>query len=206
MYYFMAKTEMFFSPLTQAWTYIFFRPFEGDAAPKVEALVKSLAGVAQKPDLALVNKEYWNYYTVLDPKTIAKVGEPQAKDLLLQLQQLCHQPCPVVDWIFQLIPTFTPAPHARYYGLIDYMVNNRWCFDFVTHSERLNPTGGPANAILAASGLPYPLAVPDLDWFWMIGGALALVVSLATFILAGRSKPAAKPAVVQPPVAVSQGT
>ncbi|HEY9680185.1 MAG TPA: cytochrome b N-terminal domain-containing protein [Oculatellaceae cyanobacterium] len=193
MYYFMAKTEMFFSPLTQAWTYIAFRPFMGDAAPKVEGLVRNLAGVAQKPDPALLNKDYWNYYTLLDPANIAKVGEPAAKASIEQLQQLCHTPT-AFDWLFKLIPTFTPAPHAEYYGLIDYMVNNRWAFDYVTHAERMAPTG---EAIKAASGLPYPLAVPELDWFWMIGSGIALVVSIATVMYAGKGA-APKPAAAQP--------
>jgi hypothetical protein len=200
----MAKTEMFFSPLTQAWAYIFFRPFEGDAAPKVEGLVRSLAAVSQTPVLANVNKEYWTFYTVLDPASLAKLGDPPAKALLLQLQDLCKQSSPV-DFIFQMIPTFTPAPHAQYTGLIDFMVNNRWVFDFVTYSERLDPTGGSKNAILAASGLPYPLAVPDLDWFWMIGAAIAFVVSIATVAMAGKGGAAAKPAPAQP-AAVSQST
>ncbi len=204
MYYFMAKTEMFFSPITQGWTYMFFRPFAGDAAPKVENLVRQLAGVAQKPDLSHVNKEYWNFYTLLDPATLAKMGDPPAKDLMVQLQALCHQSTPV-DFIFKLIPTFTPAPHAEYFGLIDYMVNNRWAFDYVTYMERLNPTGGAANAILASNGAAYPLPVPELDWLWMAGALIALVVSIATVLLAGKAKPAAKPAPAQP-VTATAGT
>jgi hypothetical protein len=204
MYYFMAKTEMFFSPITQGWTYMFFRPFAGDAAPKVENLVRQLAGVAQKPDLSHVNKEYWNFYTLLGPATLAKMGDPPAKDLMVQLQALCHQSTPV-DFIFKLIPTFTPAPHAEYFGLIDYMVNNRWAFDYVTYMERLNPTGGAANAILASNGAAYPLPVPELDWLWMAGALIALVVSIATVLLAGKAKPAAKPAPAQP-VTATAGT
>jgi hypothetical protein len=160
--------------------------------------------VAQKPVLAHINKEYWNFYTLLEPATVAKLGDPPAKDLILQLQQLCQQSTPV-DFIFKLIPTFTPAPHPQYYGMIDYMVNNRWAFDFVTYSERLNPTGGIANSILAASGAPYPLPVPDLDWLWMAGSLIALVAAIATVLMAGGKPAAAKPAPAQP-VAATSGT
>jgi hypothetical protein len=89
--------------------------------------------------------------------------------------------------------------------MIDYMVNNRWAFDFVTYSERLNPTGGIANSILAASGAPYPLPVPDLDWLWMAGSLIALVAAIATVLMAGGKPAAAKPAPAQP-VAATSGT
>ncbi|MDR3612277.1 MAG: cytochrome b N-terminal domain-containing protein [Candidatus Obscuribacterales bacterium] len=184
MYYYMAKTEMFFSPITQAWTYMAFRPFGAQHFEKAEALVKQLM---------IANKDYWNYPFLLDPHEIAKVGEPAAKEQILQLAQVCQQPT-AMDWLFKLIPTFTPAPHAQYYGLVDYMVNNRWCFDYVTFTMRMTEGQVP----------PYPLQVPEMDWFWMVGSLAATVVSIAIVVMLGKAP--AKKADEAPKVPVSSST
>ena len=89
--------------------------------------------------------------------------------------------------------------------MIDYMVNNRWVFDYVTYTQRLNPNGGVANSILAASGAQYPLPIPDLDWLWMAGALIALIASIATVLMAGKGTSAAKPAPAQS-VAATSGT
>lgn len=176
VYFYMAKTEMFLGPLTQAWAYGIFRPFAREHLQKAEQLI---------PPLMKVNKEYWDYFNQLDPVQIAKVGEPAGKDMIVQIQHLCQQPS-VVDWLFRAVPTFTPAPHAHYVGLVDYMINNRWCFDYVTFTSRMTPNMIP----------PYPLPVPDLDWYWMCIGFVALIFSVITFIVCSRgqeAKPAQSP-------------
>jgi hypothetical protein len=205
LYYYMAKTEMFFSPITQAFTYMFLRPFAGDSARQAEDLVYKLAGVAQKPDANLINKDYWNFNFILEPAQIAKVGEPHAKELITQLATVCQQPTPM-DWLFKCIPTFTFDYHTQYAGMIDFMVNNRWCFDYVTFMARMYPQSTDL-AIKAASGDPYPLVVPSLDWFWMIGAAVALVACILTMVTGGGGAPtvAATETPAQP-VGAAQGS
>ncbi len=60
-FYFMAKTEMFLSPLTQGFTYAAMRPFIGNLAKDFEDTAKTVIPV---------NPEYWNFHTLLDPATI----------------------------------------------------------------------------------------------------------------------------------------
>jgi hypothetical protein len=178
-FYFMARTEMFLSPLTQAFAYACLRPFTGDSATRSEALVTKLM---------TDNKEYWNFHTLLDPAYITKIGEPAAKQALVDLGRICQEPT-MIDLPFKLIPTFTPAPHASYQGFIDYMVTNRWCFDFITFVDRMTPGKVP----------PYPIEVPQLDLVWMWAGPVVLVVGIYTWMRLKQTqvpKPAqAKPAV-----------
>jgi quinol-cytochrome oxidoreductase complex cytochrome b subunit len=185
-YYYMACTEMFLSPLGQGFIYSLLRPFGGDSAQKAEGLIKQLLPV---------NKEYWNFHTLLDPAHIQKIGEPAGKEALVQLQQVCQQPT-LIDGIFKLIPTFSPAPPGidmvlppQYSGFIDFMVSNRWCADFLTFTDRMTKDVIP----------PYPLPVPDLDWWWMIAGPVVTIAGLLTWY---RSRQASQPAEpVQPPSA-----
>jgi quinol-cytochrome oxidoreductase complex cytochrome b subunit len=178
-YYFMARTEMFLSPLGQGFIYFFLRPFSGDAAKQTETLVKQLMPI---------NKEYWNFHTLLEPSYIHKIGEPAGKEALVQLQQVCQHPT-FIDGIFKwLIPTFTPAPQAQYGGLIDFMVTNRWCGDFITLSNRMT------EGVVA----PYPTQVPDLDWIWMCAGPLVVVAGLITWYRCKQTPQPSQPAAPQP--------
>jgi quinol-cytochrome oxidoreductase complex cytochrome b subunit len=180
-YYFMAKTEIFFDPLLHSWLYSLCRPFGGDGMTKAEAIVRQIWSV---------NKEYWNYPFVLEPASIAKMGEPVVKDKLIELQAVCQQPAGL-DWLFKLIPTFTPAPHAQYFGQIDFMVNNRWCFDFVNFADRMNGIAQPTITT------KYPVGVPELDWLWMVGGFVVFIACTVGWIkFKSTPLPAAQPAKV----------
>jgi hypothetical protein len=158
---------MFLSPLTQAFAYSFTRLIGGDSVKQAESLVRQLM---------TQNKEYWNFHTLLDPTYIKTIGEPVGKPALQQLAQVCQQPT-AIDFIFKLIPTFTPAPHASYQGYIDFMVNNRWCFDFITFSDRMTP------GVVA----PYPIEVPAVDWLWMGAAPLVVLACVATWMYAKRA-------------------
>lgn len=173
-YYFMARTEIFFDPLLHSFLYWIFRPFGGDGLVKAENIVRQVW---------TVNKEYWNYPFVLEPASIAKLGEPAAKDKLLELAQVCQQTTPL-DFIFTTIPTFTPAPHAKYFSMIDYMVNNRWCFDYVNFCDRMNGVKQPTITTV------YPLLVPDLDWIWMVAGFLVAAACFYGWFVFRQAKPA----------------
>ncbi len=76
------------------------------------------------------------------------------------------------DWLFQLIPTFTPTPHTSYQGFVDFMINNRWIGDYITFCNRMTPGVVP----------PYPTEVPGLDLVWMWAAAVIVVFGLATWM------------------------
>lgn len=181
VYDYMAKTEMFIDPLGHATLYGLGRPFvDSQATEKVEGLMRKLHPTDGKPPL---NKEYWNLHVSLDPGYIKVVGDPAAKPELQELQKLCVETKSPVDWVVKMIPTFeTPegpneafkaikftdpvkGPHPVYHGFVDFMVNNRWSWDYVTMVDRLTP--GKVKG--------YPMSVPPVDWWWMIGGFLSMV-------------------------------
>lgn len=172
-YYFMAKTEMFLSPLGQGFIYSILRPIDSAVAGQAEILVKQLMPI---------NKEYWNFHTLLEPSYLQKIGDPAGKQALEQLQQVCQHPT-WFDWIFKLIPTFTPAPQAQYGGFFDFMVTNRWCADFITLTDRMTSGVVP----------PYPLPVPDLDLLWMWASPIVLIAGLLTWLHCRRAAQPAKP-------------
>lgn len=200
LYYFMARTEMFLSPLTQAWTYWSMRWALGSNAEPAESLVRKLVAEHSQP-------AYWYYHELL-----AKGGDFPAKDLLEQVDKLTQNSTPL-DAIFQAIPTFqinsswvvdkmhqlnipltkfdevlqTPtqfglhdAPMLTYRGLIDFMIANRWCFDYVTFCDRM---GGIVK--------PYPIEVPTFDWGWMLAGPICAVLSFAMWWYLRNLAPAA---------------
>jgi quinol-cytochrome oxidoreductase complex cytochrome b subunit len=180
-YYYMAKTEMFIDPMGHALLYSFGRPFvPADDVAKAEALLRKLHPT--NGDMP-INKEYWDMHVTLDPGYVKVVGEPAGKEDLVTLKQLCDNSKSPVDWIVQLIPTFeTPmgpngayksitftdtvkGPHPVYKSYLDFMVNNRWAWDYCTMVDRLTP--GVVKT--------YPMEVPEVDWWWMIGGALSML-------------------------------
>lgn len=189
VYFYMAKTEMFFGPLSQAFTYMVMRPLvNGDHANRGEQAIRMLVPPTGKN---IVNREFWDYHTLLEPSYIAKIGEPAGKEHLQTLLDVSQQPT-MWDFIFKLIPTFTPAPHAQYFGFYDYMINNRWMFDYVTFVDRMGWNPDPNMRVA-----PYPIAVPELDWLWMIGGAVTTAAAAYTWWMVKQmpqTKPAAAPA------------
>lgn len=171
-FYFMARTEMFFSPLSQSFAYWVMRPFVGGSANDAEDTIRSVMSV---------NKDFWNFHSLLDPAQIKIIGEPAGKKALEHLAELSQHPT-IFDGLFQLIPTFTPAPHASYHGFIDFMVTNRWCWDYITFVDRMTP--GVVK--------PYPIDVPSLDLIWMWAAAIVFVFGLVTWrrcITAPKSSP-----------------
>jgi quinol-cytochrome oxidoreductase complex cytochrome b subunit len=220
-YYYMAKTEMQFSPITQSMAFFIAKPLMGESGDKAVSLVKAV--FKDNPD-------YWHA-----PYLLASGGDVPGKDLVVQINQVCQQPTPV-DFIFQAIPSFTATPEStmealkaqgapvppdlystaafpvenakygignlpwyRYRGLIDYMVTNRWCFDYATFCDRMNGVMGPFNTALVtdANKPTYPMPVPGLDWLWMLGGLFTMAACIYTNWWAKRQANAAKPA--EPP-------
>ena len=205
VYDYMAKTEMFIDPLGHAALYNMGRGAMGDTADKVEAIIRKMhPTTGEKP----VNQEYWNLHVLLDPGYVARIGEPAAKQDLEELRKLCVETKTPLDFVVKAIPTFeTPmgqngaflieqngkkvsflsdkekGAHPTYYGLVDFMVNNRWAWDYCTLVDRLKPG--------VVKG--YPMSVPEVDWYWMIGGALSAAYALVVAIQCKQSQTAEPP-------------
>jgi hypothetical protein len=180
-YTYMAKTEIFIDPLGHAALYAGLRPFMGGAADQAEALSRKMYPPNGDP---AVNKEYWNYHVLLDPGYITKIGEPAGKADLEAINELAKSSTPL-DWIIQLMPTFeTPdgpngtlkavtfsdpklGPHPKYLGMVDFMVNNRWCWDYCVLEDRL-----------AGKVKTYPMEVPSVDNWWIYAGPITLLIAL----------------------------
>ncbi len=192
-YYFMAQTEMFFSPLTQAWTYMVVKNLGSLAkADEVEKLVRVAVDV-NPANKALANPNYWNYQELV---TNLK-GVPGA-DTVQKIHDICVSQGAGgwLDPLFQAIPSFnvvvkdgipTPVPYAN---ALDYMVSNRWCSDYITFCNRET-----YNVEKAVSGAPYPLPIPEIDWIWMV---LGVVATVACFVLMFKYKSPAAPAKATP--------
>ena len=54
---------------------------------------------------------------------------------------------------------------------MDFVLSNKWVFDYVTLTDRLTK-GVEAD---------YPLPIPFVDWWWMIAGAVCLVLCAVTY-------------------------
>ena len=217
VYYVMAQTEMFIDPLGHAALYSIVRPTLGPAAEQAEAICRKMSPTGFE---APVNKEYWDFHVLLDPGYIAKIGEPAGKADLEKLAELCKTTTSPYDGILKAIPTFETAmgpneaykeikfsdekrgPHPEYLGALDFMVNNRWCWDYCTLQDRLTP--GKIKSAIAEHAPFYPLPIPSVDWWWMIGGPAAALFCL---LLAAQAKAAeasvAKPQPTPTPTAAS---
>lgn len=177
LYYYMAKTEMFMGPLTQAFTYMTFRPFWQDKSAELEAVTRTLVPKGTE-------MPYNTDFTVAATSWIAKV--PSGDQALQQLEALKATPSGI-DWLFQLIPTFNEKAPV-YKSAIDYMVSNKWVYDYVTFHDRMNLSNLNPKPFEV-----YPMHVPEVDWWWMIGGVVTTVVAVVTFFVS-RSKGSAAPA------------
>ena len=197
VYYFMALTEMFFDPLLHVTGYGLVKALGGLAqADAAEKLVKTALDASNK---ATFNNEYWNH---ADLMTLGKDLVP-AYDTVKQIHDTVTASGAGgwLDPLFQMIPSYlvvmkdgvpTNIPYAN---ALDYMVSNRWCFDYITFVNRMTP--GTEKAV---SGAFYPLNVPDIDWIWMVLGAVstvACIVVMAKF----KTPPAPAPAQSSEPAA-----
>jgi hypothetical protein len=89
---------------------------------------------------------------------------PQGIDTL---NQLSGQSTPL-DFLFTWYPSFSDHP---YKGALDFMISNRWAFDYVNFVERMSP----------GHVKPYPLPVPDLDMVWIIGSPIVMLIAFGTW-------------------------
>lgn len=164
-FWFMAKTEMFLSPLTQGWFYWMVRPFMGENAEKVESMTRTLVPVG-------IEMPYNRDFSEAVSGWIVKI--PSGQQTLDQLNALCASATTPIDWMFKLIPTFTPETHPEYHGLVDYLVVNKWAWDYVTWMDRM---GWGAREIK-----PFPTEVHPVDWWWMVGGVVTMLFGIVTYI------------------------
>jgi len=177
VYYYMAQTEMFLSPLGHGAIYGMMRPFMGGSGSQLEELIRKVVPKgAQMP----YNDDFLDAVTA---RWAPKVDG--GAEIVNQINQIKTNET-AFDFIFKMIPTFTPDTHAQYDGMMDFMISNKWAFDYVTLTDRL--TKG-----VEAS---YPLEVPQVDWWWMIGGLLTTIYAIYVFVWAkgGDGKPDPKAA------------
>lgn len=169
VYYFMARTELALDPMAHQFVYQVVRALGGvPNADKIEEVSRQLL-----PPSSYTSMPYnQSFQEIAQTMFIAK--KPELKGLLDQINQFCSQSS-WMDWMVQMIPTFTPD-HPRYLGMTDFMVTNRWMHDFIMFSDRMNPDTKLGSPV----GMNYPLPIPDWDWFWMLGGALAMILAFYT--------------------------
>lgn len=197
-YTYMAKTEVFIDPIGHCALYAMLRPAMGGAADQAETLVRKMMPPNGDP---AINKEYWNYHVLLDPGYIHKIGEPAGKADLQAIMAVAKTQTPL-DGIISLMPTFeTPegpngtlqtitfsdpklGPHPKYLGLVDFLINNRWCMDYCVVNDRLD---GKVKT--------YPMQVPPVDGWWIWAGPIVLLYCL---FVAKQCKDAQKAKPVKP--------
>jgi len=180
-FYYMAQTEIFMDPMWHQFVYRFVRLGFLDQAQKAEEAIKQIivplsATLSYNEDFVTVCKE-----------SFTKV--PTAAQGIASLNQLAQQSTPV-DWLFSWYPSFAAQP---YKGALDFMITNRWAFDYVNFSERMiqGHVTGPLG--------PYPLPVPDLDMVWIIGSPIVMLVAFGTwFWCKNQAAASAQPTPAQP--------
>jgi quinol-cytochrome oxidoreductase complex cytochrome b subunit len=177
-YYLQAKTEMFLDPLMHAGVYSVVRP----TIPNAQALEDATRKLVPSGTVLPFNEDF------LDIAKEIYVPKVQDGQKYLDTLESGVKEGSALDLVFKAIPTFTPNKHPEYLSTTDYMVVNRWMYDYVTLTDRLTP--GVCKS--------YPMEVPELDWIWMIAGPVACI---ACFAAAGSFK-SAKPETPAPqPVA-----
>ena len=175
LYYYMAKTEMFMSPVTQGFTYLLFRPFWGDKAKDLEDTIRTLVPKGTE-------MPYNTDFTVAVNSWLPKI---QGGDVAVAKLEEFKNTTSGIDWLFQLIPTFDEK-NPVYKGAVDFMIANKWAWDYVTFHDRMNLSNLNPKPFEV-----YPMSVPEVDWWWMIGGFVTTLAAIVTFFVA-RSKSAAQ--------------
>lgn len=186
-YYYMAKVEMFRGPIFQQWFYWAMRPFLPEP-DKLEAAMRIVQPT--KTYFASTYKNDWQDW--LKDSYVAK-GGPEVQKAFDQILHHCQLNSPV-DWIISWIPTFTPA-HPKYLGMVDYLVTNRWAYDYVVFCDRMNPE---SKIETTTKGVFYPLDIPFWDWTWMVAGVLVMVAgAFMAYNFKSGAQAAPKPAPAQ---------
>lgn len=191
LYYFMARTELSLDPIGRQFAYQLTR-WAIPNASGIEDLCRKLlppSGYTSLPYNQTLQQIVQNNFLIKNPGLQASLN---------QLDTLCHQSTPL-DFLASWIPTYS-STHPHYDGLIDFMVTNRWMHDFVMFSDRMNPATNLGSPV----GMNYPLPIAPLDWGWMVGGAITMVLAFGTAVWCRRSQAQAPAAA--PEAAVSQPT
>jgi len=200
LFYYMAQTEIFMDPMWHQFCYASVRPMLGGNAEQIESAIRA---IVQPMNTTI---PYNEDFIVLCKSTFTKI--PTAKEGIAKLTELCNQGTPV-DWMFSWWPTFSPAPAqftqppAHYKGAIDFLVSNRWAYDYVNFTERLKMGSDGHGLIGAAGGGFYPKDVPPLDQAWIWVSPVLLVICLGTWYWAKQSSAAQQAPAPPQPAAVT---
>jgi quinol-cytochrome oxidoreductase complex cytochrome b subunit len=175
VYYYMAQTELFIDPMGHQFLYRLSRMFIGPAK-QIESAVDKLVPIGFT--LTAVNQDFFSF--VKD--TYLEKGGLAAKAAYDQLQSLVHQHTGL-DWLVSWIPTYTPATHPHYHGLIDFMVTNYWAYDFVNFTNRMTLVWRVPYLHKVPGLVPgYPMPVPQVDLIWMWAGPITMLLAFGTWI------------------------
>lgn len=162
-FYYMAQTEIFMDPMWHQFIYRFVRMGFADQAQKVEDAIRQIV-VPMNSTLA-----YNQDFISLCKDGFTKVKTAPAG--IETLTQMSGQSTPL-DFLFSWYPSFANQP---YKGALDFMICNRWAYDYVNFTERMAPghVTGPLG--------PYPLKVPDLDMVWINVSWVVMLVAFGTW-------------------------
>jgi ubiquinol-cytochrome c reductase cytochrome b subunit/cytochrome b6 len=162
-FYYMAQTEIFMDPMWHQFIYRFVRMGFADQAQKVEDAIRQIV-VPMNSTLA-----YNQDFISLCKDGFTKVKTAPAG--IETLTQMSGQSTPL-DFLFSWYPSFANQP---YKGALDFMICNRWAYDYVNFTERMAPghVTGPLG--------PYPLKVPDLDMVWINVSWAVMLVAFGTW-------------------------
>ncbi len=165
VFYYMAQTEIFMDPMWHQFIYRFVRGGFANQAEVAEAAIRKI--VIPMNSSLIYNMDF----TGMCKEVFSKV--PTAAAGIKDLTDLAHQSTPV-DFLFTLVPTMEPT-HPHYLGAMDFVISNRWVYDYVNFCERMTKghVSGPTGA--------YPLPVPDLDMLWIWISPIVMIAGFATW-------------------------
>jgi ubiquinol-cytochrome c reductase cytochrome b subunit/cytochrome b6 len=167
IFFYMAQVEIFMDPMWHQFGYRLLRPVMGDNADKIETAIRQIVYPMN------TTLPYNTDFISLAKDTFVKV--PTAKGGIATLQQISAQHSPF-DFVVCWWPTFD-AQKPFYNSLYEFVISNRWAYDFVNFSERMSAGHVPSTT----PGLNYPLPVPQLDMYWIILSPIIVFVAFGTW-------------------------
>jgi quinol-cytochrome oxidoreductase complex cytochrome b subunit len=165
VFYYMAQTEIFMDPMWHQFVYRFVRGAFSSQADIAEAAIRKIV-IPMNSSLI-----YNENFTSMCKEVFVKV--PTAPAGIKDLTDLAHQSTGV-DFLFTWVPTFE-STHPHYLGAMDFVISNRWVYDYVNFIERTTEghVSGPTGK--------YPLPVPDLDMLWIWISPLVMLAGFGTW-------------------------
>jgi quinol-cytochrome oxidoreductase complex cytochrome b subunit len=165
VFYYMAQTEIFMDPM---WHQFVYRIVRGGFSAQADTAEAAIRKIVIPMNASLVYNEN---FTSMCKDVFAKV--PTAPAGLKDLTDLATQSTGL-DFLFTWVPTFD-STHPHYLGAMDFVISNRWVYDYVNFIERTTEghVSGPTGK--------YPLPVPDLDMLWIWISPCVMAIAFGTW-------------------------